>query len=199
MIALLCAHNFVNCRAVICLPIMHIFWRDTTSDMWTPVLFSYTVSTVLIAFYHCLLAGHILLSSYFTSARLILCVQQAGEIDNLSVSLGQINFFVIVCRSMSTRHNLFLAPLTPSKAFSKSYWFDNLGFVIKGNCCFAASYLPLGIPQRTCDPRHQWLPDDLLTVQQVELFVECRIAIPHLILSKLSLWKPKVQVSLRKY
>ena len=52
---------------------------------------------------------------------------------------------------------LFLAPLTPSKAFSNSYWFDNLGFVIKGNCCFAASYLPLGVPQRTCDPRHQAL------------------------------------------
>ena len=75
--------------------------------------------------------------------------RQAGEINNLSVSLGQSSFFVIVCMSMSTRHNLFLAPLTPSKAFSKSYWFDNLGFVIKGNGCFDASYLPLVVPQRT--------------------------------------------------
>ena len=24
-------------------------------------------------------------------------------------------------------------------------------FLIKGNCCFTASYLPLGVPQRTCD------------------------------------------------
>ena len=46
-------------------------------------------TTVLIAFHHHLLAALISLSSYFTSAQLIICVWQAGEIDNLSVSLGQ--------------------------------------------------------------------------------------------------------------
>ena len=78
-----------------------------------PTLFT----TVLIAFHHHLLARHISLSSYFTSAHLILCVQQAGEIDNLSVSLGQSSLFVIVCRSTSTRQatTLFLALLIPSK------------------------------------------------------------------------------------
>ena len=59
-----------------------------------PTLFT----TVLIAFHHHLLAVHISLSSYFTSTYLILCVQQAGEIDNLSVSLWQNSLFVIMCR-----------------------------------------------------------------------------------------------------
>ena len=61
------------------------------------VLFSYTTSYLFRIITH-LLASHILLSSYFTLARLILCVQQVGEIHNLSVSLGQSSLFVIVCR-----------------------------------------------------------------------------------------------------
>ena len=36
-----------------------------------------------------------------------------------------------------------------------------------------------------------WLPDDLIAVQHVELLVECRIAIPHLIFRKMSLWKQR--------
>ena len=59
------------------------------------------LTTVLIAFHHHLLAGHISLSSYFTLAHLILCVRQAGEIDNLSVFVGAKYLFVIVCRSTS--------------------------------------------------------------------------------------------------
>ena len=101
MIALLCTHNFVNCLAVICLPIMHIFWSDTTSYLWTPVIFATLFTTVLIAFRTHLLAGHILFSSCFTLAHLILCVQQAREIDNISISLEQSSLSVIVCRSTS--------------------------------------------------------------------------------------------------
>ena len=59
------------------------------------------LTTVLIAFHHHLLAGHISLSSYFTLAHLILCVRQAGEIDNLSLFVGAKYLFVIVCRSTS--------------------------------------------------------------------------------------------------
>ena len=59
------------------------------------------LTTVLIAFHYHLLDGHISHSSYFTLAYLILCVQQAGEFDNLSVSLGQSSLFVIVCRFTS--------------------------------------------------------------------------------------------------
>ena len=41
MIALLCGYHSVNCHVVVCLPIMYIFCRDTSSELWTPVLFSY--------------------------------------------------------------------------------------------------------------------------------------------------------------
>ena len=101
MIALLCAHNSVNCHDVICLPIMYTFWRDTSSELWIPILFSYIAYNHFIDFHHHFLAGHISLSSYFTLAHLILCVRQTGEIDNLFVFVGAKYLFVIVCRSMS--------------------------------------------------------------------------------------------------
>ena len=59
------------------------------------------LTTVLIAFHHHLLAGHISLFSYFTLAHLILFVRQAGEIDNLSIFVGAKYLFVIVCGSTS--------------------------------------------------------------------------------------------------
>ena len=98
---LLCANNSVNCHAVICWPFMYIFWRDTARELWNRSYFPTLFTTVLLAFRSHLLSGHISFSSYFTLAHLILCVQQAGEIDNLSVSLGQSSLFVIVCRSTS--------------------------------------------------------------------------------------------------
>jgi hypothetical protein len=52
----------INCPTVICLPSMcYLFWRDTTSELWTPVLFpSYryhlftllTLFTLLAYYYH---------------------------------------------------------------------------------------------------------------------------------------------------
>ena len=101
MIALLRAHNFVNWFVVICYP-------SCISSGETPLVicgprsyFPTMFTTVLIAFRTHLLAGHIFFSSYFTLAHLILFVLQAGEIDNLSVSLGQSSLFVIMCRSTS--------------------------------------------------------------------------------------------------
>ena len=101
MIALLCAHNSVNCHAVICLPSCISFGETTLVICGPRSYFPTLFTTILIAFRTHLLAGHILLLRYFTLAHLILCVQQAGEIDNLSVSLGQSSLFVIVCRSTS--------------------------------------------------------------------------------------------------
>jgi hypothetical protein len=64
----------INCPTVICLPSMLLFilWRDTTSELWTPVQFSlhcYTILLLLALFtFTC-----ILLSSYH-SIRSILCL-----------------------------------------------------------------------------------------------------------------------------
>jgi hypothetical protein len=53
----------INCQTVICLPNMLLFilWRDTTSELWTPVQFPlhcYTVyfthTVYFLAYYYCL-------------------------------------------------------------------------------------------------------------------------------------------------
>jgi hypothetical protein len=78
----------VNCPTVICLPSISFFilWRDTTSELWTPVqfpLYYYHLFTLLamFTFLHTTIAFH--------SIRLFLCLQQTGETDNLIVSWEQ--------------------------------------------------------------------------------------------------------------
>ena len=98
MIALLCAHNFVNCHAVICLTIIYIFWRDTASELWIPVLFSYIVYNCFTSYPYSFARW-----SYFTLIIFYTCTINSlcSASDNLSVSLGQTSLFVIVCRSTS--------------------------------------------------------------------------------------------------
>jgi hypothetical protein len=78
----------INCPTVICLPSMSLFilWRDTTSELWTPVQFPlhcYHLFTLLalFIFLHTTIAFH--------SIRSFLCLQQTDEIDNLIVSWEQ--------------------------------------------------------------------------------------------------------------
>jgi hypothetical protein len=78
----------INCPTIICLPSMcyFILWRDTTSELWTPVLFPlycYHLFTLLSLFTF----SHITIA--FHSIRSFLCLQQTGEIDNLIVSWEQ--------------------------------------------------------------------------------------------------------------
>jgi hypothetical protein len=76
----------INCPTVICLPSMSLFilWRDTTSELWTPVQFP------LYCYYRLLLLALFTFlhttTIAFHSIRLLLCLQQTGEIDNLIVS-----------------------------------------------------------------------------------------------------------------
>ena len=113
--------------------VSNLSWRDTTSELWTPV-HSFTSEykyTTIITF--CIFLQ---VTTIFHTIRLILCFQQAGEIDNLTVTLGQ-SFLVVLCAGL----------------LLKSYWFDNLGFFLRENLLLHSSYLPLGVSQRTCDPR----------------------------------------------
>jgi hypothetical protein len=78
----------INCPTVIYLPSMSLFilWRDTTSELWTLVLFPlycYHLFTLLALFTF----SHI--TSVFHSIHSFLCLQQTGEIDNLIVSWEQ--------------------------------------------------------------------------------------------------------------
>jgi hypothetical protein len=80
----------INFPTVICLPSMcyFILWRDTTSELWTPVLFP-------LYCYHMFTFSHTTIA--FHSIRSFLCLQQTGEIDNLIVSGSKV-FGCVVCR-----------------------------------------------------------------------------------------------------
>jgi hypothetical protein len=126
----------INCPAIICLPSMLIFilWRDTTSELWTPVQFPlhcYHLFTLLALFNfsHTTIAFH--------SIRSFLCLQQTGEIDNLITSWEQSTWLYCVqvphCRWQSKA--LDEAPYKLSEAVVKlasitflsldfSYWID---------------------------------------------------------------------------
>jgi hypothetical protein len=74
----------VNCPTVIYLPSMlFILWRDTSSELWTPVhSFTFLLPSTIYSHYLLFLQTTI----FYPTIHLILCLQQTGEIDNLTVS-----------------------------------------------------------------------------------------------------------------
>jgi hypothetical protein len=85
----------INRLTVICLPsiLLFILWRDTTSELWTPVQFPlrcYHMFTLLalFTFLHTTISFHSICS--------FLCLQQTGEIDNLIVSWEQSSWLCCV-------------------------------------------------------------------------------------------------------
>jgi hypothetical protein len=66
---------------------LFILWRDTTSELWTPVQFPLHSFTVLLLL--ALFTFLALLLSFCHSIRSFLCLQQTGEIDNLIISWEQ--------------------------------------------------------------------------------------------------------------
>ena len=81
--------------------VSYLLWRDTTSELWTPVhsftlIIQPTANTVP---FHSLQ-----FTTIFHTIRLILCFQQAGEIDNLTVLLGQSSLIVLCADSTSAHH-----------------------------------------------------------------------------------------------
>jgi hypothetical protein len=74
--------------------LLFILWRDTTSELWTPIQFLYIAITILLLLtLFTFLQG----TSFYHSIRLILCSQQTGEIDNLTISWGKV-IGCVVCR-----------------------------------------------------------------------------------------------------
>jgi hypothetical protein len=74
--------------------LLFILWRDTTSELWTPVHFFYIAITILL-----LLALFTFLwtITFYHLIRLILFSQQTGEVDNLTVSWDKV-LGCVVCR-----------------------------------------------------------------------------------------------------
>ena len=90
-------------------------------------------------------------NTFFHTIRLILCLQQTGEIDNLTESLGQ-SILVVLCAGST----LLLTPVvrpansqpaTPSEATPFSYWSIKPWFLTEGKltCCTHHTFL-LGFP-----------------------------------------------------
>jgi hypothetical protein len=123
--------------------LLFILWRDTTSELWTPVQFLYIAITVLLLL---VLFTFLQTITFYHSIRLILCLQQTSEIDNLIVSWGKV-LGCVVCRfHVAASEKLHadklpgaivwtiakLAGINLRKCGSFSYWFDNLGLTTEG-------------------------------------------------------------------
>jgi hypothetical protein len=112
-----------------------VIWRDTTSELWTPVHSFYIAITVLL-----LLALFTFLQTitFYHSIRSILCLQQTGDIDNLIVSWGKV-LGCVVCRfhvaageeaPTSTMHQHFSGAIVQSVAKLASINLLKFGFLL---------------------------------------------------------------------
>ena len=122
------------------------YGRDTASDLWTPVLFfTSEIHTAAIVLY-CSSQTTIIIHTI----HLILCLQQASEIDNLVITLGQ-SSVIVLCRFHVGAGIPGVAPhyTPPPSTFNVligSSWFDKLGFFLRENLLLYTSHLPLGVP-----------------------------------------------------
>jgi hypothetical protein len=117
---------------------------------------------IVIALYY-LLALFIFLQTitFYHSIRLILCLQQTGEIDNLTVSWGKIlgcvvcRFHVAACAKLrpgrGAIYKLFgavakLASISLRKLVLSPTGSINLGFILREDLLLCSSYLSLRVP-----------------------------------------------------
>ena len=116
--------------------VSYLLWRDTTSELWTPVHFLILIKPPTVIICSLLLSA---LITVFHTIRLILCFQQASEIDNPTVSLGQNSLIVLCADSTSTVqtpcNSYFSGAVDNLLKSCCSYWFDNLGFFLRETCC----------------------------------------------------------------
>jgi hypothetical protein len=90
---------------------------------------------IVIIVYHLLsLFTFLQTITFYHSIRLILCLQQISEIDNLTVSWDKV-LGCAVCRF----HVAAGAKLCPGRSI-------NLGFILREDLLLCSSYLPLGVP-----------------------------------------------------
>src|SRR3954462_1597418 len=134
-IALLClAQSFqLPCCNLFTPHAMFVYLKEnTSSELWTPVqsLPLIHLSLLLFTFLQTTITFH--------TIQLTLCFQQTGEIDNLTVRWGKV--LSLCCAGFQVASNTF-------ESFASSYWFDNLGFLLRENLLLYSSYLPLGVSQ----------------------------------------------------
>ena len=128
--------------------VIYLLWRDTTSELWTPVLFSISINQPHQALF--IFCNYCSANISFHTIRLIVCLQQTGEIDNLTESLGQ-SILVVLCAGSTLLPTPVVHPAnsqlaTPSEATLFSYWSIKPWFLTEGKLAYCSSYLPLGVP-----------------------------------------------------
>ena len=69
--------------------VIYLLWRDTSSELWTPVL-SFTLINQPQSSSVYFLQFYFTANISFHTIQLILCFQQTGEIDNLTESWGKV-------------------------------------------------------------------------------------------------------------
>ena len=119
-----------------------------------PILYTEIQSTAILVLLFSANNHH----PHYTSNPLL---QQAGDIDNLAVSLGQSTWFVL-CRFHVGAGIPGVAPhYTPSPTTftwpSSPTGSINLGFLLRENLLLYASHLPLGVPNGRVLYRHKKL------------------------------------------
>ena len=112
-----------------------------------PGPFFYYQSTI-----NCLLLCVYFLQTFtsFHSIRLILCFQQNTVRLTTSSQVGD-KVLWLCCAGLHVATSTGSAPCQGSTSntfgvFPCSYWFDNLGFLLRENLLLCSSYLPLGVP-----------------------------------------------------
>jgi hypothetical protein len=133
----------------------------------TPLVNCRSRYILLHLYYHLVQALFTFRKHYFTSPqtnisfhtiRLILCFQETGEIDNLTVSWGKVVWLCCVqvprcCWRRQPRTRLFSGALPKSASNNLQKWFLsptgrlNLIFILRKNLLLCSSYLPLGVSQ----------------------------------------------------
>ena len=88
-------------------------------------------------------------------------LQQAGEIDNLTISLGQ-STLVVLCRFHVGARIPGVAPhyISPPSTFNvllDSYWFDKPWFLLRETCRCAHNTFLLGFPMDACRTKRQYV------------------------------------------
>src|SRR3954466_15358364 len=131
----------VNCLAVICLPVMPccLSKESTSSELWTPVQSLTLIHLPLLPVY-------LLQTIIFHTIRLILCYSKPVSLTTSLIRFGEV--LSLCCAGFHVACNTF-------ETFPSSYWFDNLGFLLRENLLLCSSHLALGVSQRSAIRRHQ--------------------------------------------
>ena len=122
----------VNCPAVICLPFMPccLSKESTSSELWTlvqslplihlPLLLVYLLQTIII----------------FHNIQLILYYSKPVSLTTSLFRWGKV--LSLCCAGFHVACNTF-------ETFPSSYWFDNLGFLLRENLLLCSLHLAFGV------------------------------------------------------